>query len=395
MSSHRDEDLAAALGALRPTPRAAFAAELDSRAAAGFPRRDHGGASPVRRALARFRATPPRRLLLPAGGFAVAAVAVATALIATTQNGGDRQLISEPDVTRSSTPQPPPAIRPEVRESAVEAAPAHGGAPDSRASAGASESGAAGFSQEEPAISEQSASSEQEAGPYASHAHRRYVERGARIVLGDDPSQVRDDAAQVFDAVHAANGIVLDSTIRDGSAGHAGARFELLIPAAKLSDAMASFSSIAGVVSRNESTDDITAPTVGVTERLQDSDARVRSLLNQLAAADSDAKREAAEAELEAERNRQAALRARLSGLHRRANLSHVSLRIETDASAVDEGGAWGIGNGFDDAGRILAIAAGVAVIGLAALAPFAILALLAWLARGAYVRRARAQALG
>jgi hypothetical protein len=61
----------------------------------------------------------------------------------------------------------------------------------------------------------------------------------------------------------------------------------------------------------------------------------------------------------------------------------------------VDEGGAWGIGNGFDDAGRILAIAAGVAVIGLAALAPFAILALLAWLARGAYVRRARAQALG
>ena len=40
MSSYRDDtDLAAALRALRPTPRPEFAAELDARVAAGFPRR--------------------------------------------------------------------------------------------------------------------------------------------------------------------------------------------------------------------------------------------------------------------------------------------------------------------------------------------------------------------
>ncbi len=39
METPRDEQLAADLRALRPTPRPEFAAELDERAAAGFPRR--------------------------------------------------------------------------------------------------------------------------------------------------------------------------------------------------------------------------------------------------------------------------------------------------------------------------------------------------------------------
>ena len=42
MESSRDDKLAATLSALRPAPRPAFAAELDERAAAGFPRRSAG-----------------------------------------------------------------------------------------------------------------------------------------------------------------------------------------------------------------------------------------------------------------------------------------------------------------------------------------------------------------
>ncbi len=47
------------------------------------------------------------------------------------------------------------------------------------------------------------------------------------------------------------------------------------------------------------------------------------------------------------------------------------------------------------DAGHILTIAAGVTIVGLAILAPLALIALLAWLANRAGVRRARERALG
>ena len=51
-----DNDLAAELRALRPEPRPEFAAELDERAAAGFPRRSRPARSPLGGILARLRA---------------------------------------------------------------------------------------------------------------------------------------------------------------------------------------------------------------------------------------------------------------------------------------------------------------------------------------------------
>jgi hypothetical protein len=119
-------------------------------------------------------------------------------------------------------------------------------------------------------------------------------------------------------------------------------------------------------------------------------------LLAQLAGAESSAERAEVEVELNAERRRAAGLRSQLSALERRASFSRVSLRIETGASPGGSGGGgnWGVGDGLGDAGRILAIAAGVTVIGLAALAPLALLVLLGWLARRAWLRRARASAL-
>ena len=75
-------------------------------------------------------------------------------------------------------------------------------------------------------------------------AGHRDVERSAEMVLGAEPAEVGGDAAEVFDAVHAANGIVLSSSVSGGAAGDAGASFDLLIPAAKLGDALAAFSAI-------------------------------------------------------------------------------------------------------------------------------------------------------
>jgi Domain of unknown function (DUF4349) len=364
-----DAELTAALREIRPAPRPEFAAELDARAAAGFPRESRWGSM-----VARFRerlSSPPRRLLAPVGAFAVAAIVIATVVVATTDSGGP----TSPD-------HPTTTVLDSAR---LGAEPVEKAAAPTTSAAGESSASAT-----EAPISKLS-------GPYAAQTGRRDIERSAEIVLGADPVEVRVDAAKVFEAVHAADGIVLSSSIRDGDAGEAGADFELLIPSGKVGDAMASFSSIADVRSRHEATQDITAPTVSVGERLQDSRAKVESLLGQLAHADTDEERAAVEAQLRSERYRTAALRSRLSSLNRRANLSRVSVRIETgtSSSSHDGGGGWGIGDGLDDAGRILAIATGVTVIGLAILAPFALLALLAWLSRRAWLRRARRDALG
>jgi Domain of unknown function (DUF4349) len=369
-----ENELTTALRELRPQPQPQFAAELDAWAAVGFPRR-----SPRRSAWGSLRerlaSTPPRRLIAPAGALAVAAVVIATAVVSTSDSGDPGR--TESNLLSKSTPADTSAGG-DAAEQGTLAEPAR------KAAAGGE--GAATALPSKPS------------GPYASQAGRRDVERSAEMVLGTDPTEVRSAAAKVFDTVHAADGIVLSSSIRDGEAGDAGADFELLIPSAKLGDALASISRIAEVRSRNETTQDITAPTVSTGEKLQDSRAKIEGLLGQLAGVDTDEERAAVEAQLRSERYRAAALRSRLSALDRRANFSRVQLRIETGepSSSSDEGGGggWGVGDGLDDAGRILAVAAGVTVIGLAILAPFALIGLLAWLSRRAWIRQARTRAL-
>ncbi|HEY8502323.1 MAG TPA: DUF4349 domain-containing protein, partial [Solirubrobacterales bacterium] len=221
------------------------------------------------------------------------------------------------------------------------------------------------------------------------------VERSATIVLGADPADVADDSAKVFEAVHAHDGIVLRSSTEEGPAGEAGASFELLIPSAKLGDALAAFSAIDEVRARHEATADITAPTVTAGELLQESKARIDSLLAQLEEAETESEREAVEAELRQERRHRSALRAQLQRLERRADLSRVSLRIETGATEDPSGGgAWGIDDALGDAGQILAVAAAVTVVALAILGPIAVIALLAWLTHRAWVRRERRRVL-
>ncbi len=387
-----DTDLTAELRALRPKPRPAFAAELDERAGAGFPRRSSRAASPLGRVVERLRAMKPRRALIPAGATALAAIAAATVVVAVSEPQDDSPSLARLSAEDGAT------LRPFAGK-----AKGSGFLSFKRAvkpDAGEGSSGViyrSGAAIAEPLRSTQGFNSSFDAsGPYASQAKQREVERSAEMVLGADPDEVAADAAEVFDAVHAVDGIVLSSSVSGGAEGEAGARFDLLIPAAKLGDALADFSAIGTVVSRHEATDDITAPTIGVGERLRDSRARIDGLLVQLAGADSDEERAEVEAELAAERRDAAALRSRATKLDRRANLSRVSLRIVTDPATTssDRGGGWGIGDAFDDAGHILAIAAGVTIVAFAILGPLALIALLAWLANRARLRRARERAL-
>jgi hypothetical protein len=409
-----DNDLIAELRAQRPEPRLEFTAELDERAAAGFPLRSSPALSPSHHLLARLRAFPPRRLVLAGGATALAAIAAATVVVAVSEPTTDSSSLAQ----LSSTDRPgfvPEALHsgtagfvPEVPHSST-AAPAETQSSQAAKPSGGEESSGIQYETAVPATSGGGIASSasgaagtgstepSSTGPFAAKAGHREIERSAEIVLGADPTDVGSDAARVFDAVHAADGIVLRSSVTGGAAGDAGARFDLLIPATKLSDALADFSAIDTVVSRHEATDDITAPTVRLGEHLRDSRATIDGLLVQLAGAGTDEERAEVEAELRAERRHAAALRAQVTKLDRRANLSRVSLRIETDPAATAAGeddNGWGVGDALGDAGHILGIAAGVTIVGLAILAPLALIALLAWLANRARLRRARERAL-
>jgi hypothetical protein len=395
MEPRKDDELLETLSALRPEPRPEFTDELDARAAAGFPRRSRLRALAPTAALDRLRAMKPRQVLLPAGGLALTAVLIATVVVSQNDGSdGDIQLGLQAPEERLSTPG---------NESAGRASDTERHPPEE---AEESNTGAQYEAEVPQAATEATSKSESSAagsGVPASapaggvvNARKRAIERSTAIVLGTEPEEVGRASSEVFEVVHANRGIVLNSRTRDGAAGRAEATFELMIPSGKVGDAMAGFSRIGEVRSRQEATTDITAPTVSTAERLQDSQARIDSLLAQLAAAETEGERETVEAELRGERRRAAALRAQLQNLDRRASLSQVSLRIVGgEGSAPDEGGAWGVGDALDSAGRILAVGAGVALLGLAVVAPLALLALLAWLARRIYLRRARQSALG
>jgi hypothetical protein len=381
MERSRDhEDVAIALAEVRPAPRDDFAAELDQLVATGFPRRARSGSSPLAALGKRLRAASPQRLLFATGSAALAAIAIATVIVASNDPAPAPMALDGGHGTERFSEPAPQAGTPKVT----------GQPAGSDAAAGSAEA----LSEASQPLKEYSTSLPDSNSSYSSlsRATHRDIERSAEIGLLADPADVAADSAKVFSAVHDARGIVLRSTTTAGR--NAGAHFELLIPSANLGDALAAFSGIDEVRTRHEATADITKPTVATSEELRDSRARIDGLLAQLSTAELETERAAIEAELRGERRHAARLRSQLASLHQRTDFSRVSLRIETGASATSPGGTWGVDDAIGDAGHILGIAAGVTVIGLAVVAPLVLIALLLWFAYRAWLRRARDRAL-
>jgi hypothetical protein len=415
MDRFDDDTLFAELRVLRPTPRPEFAAELDERAAAGFPRRARtsAAAKPFALLADRWRELSPRRRLVPALAVVLAALVVATAVVSISQSGTKSNPADEAVV--GMVPGAGESGRTAEESAGTSAAPAPsrhpggghdsaGGGHDSAGGNGAAQpsesAGETVYEAEVPSVeSAASAGAAAEAEP-TFHAAGRDIERSAYVVLGTKPGEVSGAAAKVYEAVHASDGIVLHSKVRSGSAGATGAYFELLIPSDKLDDALSAFSQIAEVRQRHDATDDITAPTVNTGEELRDSNAAIEGLLKELGEVETEAERESVEARLREERRHHAAIRASLDHLHKRAAMSEVTVRIVTDHGAgvtppSKGGGSWGVGDALHDADHILTIAAGITLIGLAVLGPIALILLAFWLANRFRVRRLRERALG
>ena len=366
-----DAKLIEELRALRPRPRDEFTAELDERATAGFQRRGplESAAATSTRVLARMRAMPRRRVVLVAGAASLTVIAAAAAFTLSGDNrsseqvsGGNLLSLSEGDTAREAADELPGDAAP-LSDRAI--SPADGGG-----------------TQNSSPVPEGSASD-------------RVVERWSKVFIGAPAADVPAVASEVLAVADGNDGIVMSSTVREGDeAGDnlADANFELLIPSGRVGEAMESFSSLGDVISRRDSTDDITDLTTKSKGRARESRARAEILLAQLAEVTTDAGRKAIEAELRQERRELTRLRARLDRLGKRARLSRVSVRIVGDGAS--SGARWGIGDALDVAGHALAVAAGVAIIGLVVIGPIALLLLLAWLARRAWLALSRRRAL-
>lgn len=387
--SREYDDVAVALAEARPTPRPEFAAELDELVATGFQRDSRAHRAPLATFADRLRVLSPRRILFATGATALVAIVVATAIVASvdsgsapeTKSGGGSLLSGFQSFDGEEQSTEPPRLKGLSAPSSRAAKPSSSSADQELSASSASGAQSSGEVQSSDSLL-----------PFSRDVRHRDIERSAEITLLAEPADVADDSAEVFRAVHDTRGIVLRSNTTAGQ--DAGARFELLIPSRNLGDALAAFSAIDEVGSRHEATTDITAPTVSVEDQLRDSRARIDGLLSQLAATETESGRGTVEAELRNERRYAATLQARLERLQRRADYSRVSLRIETGATSASSSGGWGIDDAVDDAGQILAIAAGVTIVGLAIVGPLALIGLLAWLAHRLWLRRARDRAL-
>jgi hypothetical protein len=219
----------------------------------------------------------------------------------------------------------------------------------------------------------------------------RKVERSASLTLATDPAEVRSVADGVIEVTEANRGIVVSSEIREQREGSSVARLEIAVPSDRLQQTMASLSDLAGVESRTDASIDVTAPFVSVREQLRDARAERQALLRQLDEAESAEETERLRRQLRRVRNEVSRARAQLSAIEQRADLARVSVTVNGNGGGVAD---WTPADALDDALDVLRVLAGIAIVAAAIILPAAALVIVAWLATRGLRRRGREQAL-
>ena len=373
-------ELALLLRAERPQPGLAFASELDQRV------REHFVARP---------AGPPRRprrfwLLAPATGLA-ASVVIAIVIV----------------VSQGSTP----SRQPPFAQAVASSSPAHAAAGSATTRAAAP----AGHGVNSAALSSGELTVKQAPGvPYASQqglaassaggpilgpiANGRRIIQGAQLMLTTSPSRVDTVAQEVFQVAGREKAIVQNSSVTATRGPGGYAQFQLSIPSASLAQAMAALSTLpyARVSSRTDTTQDVNGRYVNDVRALTDARVLRTALLKQLANAGTQSEIVSLTARIHDADASISSDEATLRDLNHQIGFSQVTVTINAGAIPlpVKHSSGFTLGKASHDAGRVLTVAAGVALIGAAALVPFGLLVALAWWVRVLVIRRRREQAL-
>ncbi len=366
-------ELAAELKAGRPKPDELFAADLDRAVADGFP--PEWSEDPSRRPGRGFfgriaeRFGGRREALAP---LATAAAGLLVVVVAAGITLGDGR--SGPGVdgaADSSAVQSPTADGAASAESGAEALSADLAIPSS---------------QGRLAIPTQAGS--------AAGVENRRVARDVKITLATPPEDLQDTSNRIVEVADSYNGIVMRSSVSDGDDGNAGARFTLMIPSGRAEAAVAELSGVADLRSRSQQAVDITAPTLSTRDRLRTARARVESLLVELAGSETEEARIIVERQLRNARRNVSFLSTRLERLERQVSLTPVNVVVEADEGSGSGVSGWDLGDAIDDAGNLLAISAGVALIAFAIAIPIGLMVLVALAINRAWLRRSRDRVL-
>ena len=226
----------------------------------------------------------------------------------------------------------------------------------------------------------------------------RKVVQSAQLNLTAATSRVDAVAQEVYNVVGQVNGIVNSSTVTQGGP-NGYASFQLSVPSSSLPETMSRLSQLtyAQVASRTDNTQDITNQYNAATSALGDARALRTSLLKQLANAVTTAQVDSLTAQIHDAEASISSDEATLGRLNNQVNFSQINVEINTSAPpppVAHNSGGFGIGRAAHDAGRVLTVAAGGALIAIAALTPVALVIALVWWVGAAVRRRRREQAL-
>jgi hypothetical protein len=420
-------ELALLLTADRPAPDREFAGGLDERMAGRF----GGGAAGAGAGAAGGRARGRARswLLSPQFGLAGAGLAaVIVAVVAIGQSGGGNAPAGTGAAGRalSSASRGAAAIAPQAAVGASSAPGASasggkysgnffnggGGTANSTASAAATATaksaapaaGAVLHSEAVPipsppiALPPAPVSGAAQTGTVQPLQNGRKIVQSASLQLGAKPTRIDTVAQEVFNTVGSVGGIVDSSNVTATGGLDGYAHFALRVPSSALGETMARLSRLpyASVLSRTDNTQDVNQQYVSLANQIADAQAHRAALLKQLEGATTTAQIDSLKAQIKGVENTIAALDKQQAGLNRQINYSRIDLTIQASTAGVVPPGPkpFGIGKAAHDAGRVLTVGAGVALIVLAALVPLALLVLLGWWIAATLRRRRREQAL-
>ena len=218
----------------------------------------------------------------------------------------------------------------------------------------------------------------------------REEQQSATLTLAAPRREIDSVASQVAQVTAELGGFVKSSSISSNRGGS----LLLRVPTDRLDTAIERLSRLGRVRELSRQSVDITSSVVSARERLRDARTERKALLAQLADADTVNETESIRERLEIVSREIAAARRALRRVNNRANFADVSVSLVPSRAGDDDSGAWTPADAFDDALRVLEVAAGVALLAAAVLLPVALIWLLAWLARRGVSRRRRERAL-
>ena len=261
---------------------------------------------------------------------------------------------------------------------------------------GAAEQGARP-AQESQALPEREAEDLSAAPLPAPDAPGRAVERTTGLTLTGPDAEVQSIANGAIAVADRVEGYV-ETSIVDVGEGRATADLTLRVPVDRADDALAALSRLGDVRERTQQTTDLTDSLDSTRERLEDARATREGLRNALEEADTAKEITDLRERLEEARARVRTLGGELASLEERTGLATIDVGVRGNGGQPadgEDGGAWTPGDALGDALDVLRVAAGVAIVALAAAIPLGAVLGLAVVTVGLARRRTRERALG